>query len=101
VARVTEGLNQIIGEGWDQQKTMEVEIKTVRDELQELKNCITGGNGGHTDEVELKKLQKEMGEMKVEKESAVNSLVRNVKVDAEETLDVERRKCNLVLHGMP
>jgi hypothetical protein len=101
VVKVEEGLNQIRGERLDQQKKMEVEIKKVRDELQEIKNCNTGGSGEHTDEAELKKLQKEMGGMKVEIESVVNNSVRNVKVDVEEALEIERRKCNLVIHGMP
>jgi hypothetical protein len=96
-----EGLNQIRGERLDQQKRMEVEMKKVRDELQEIKNCNTGGSGEHTDEAELKKLQKEMEGMKVEIESVVNNSVRNVKVDVEEALEIERRKCNLVIHGMP
>jgi hypothetical protein len=63
--------------------------------LQEIKNCNTGGGGEHTDKAELKKLQK------VKIESAVNNSVRNVKVDVEEALEIERRKCYLVIHGMP
>jgi hypothetical protein len=101
VVNVEEGLNQIRGERLDQQKRMEVEIKKVRDELQEIKNCNTGGSGEHTDEAELKKLQKEMEGMKVEIESVVNISVRNVNVDVEEALEIERRKCNLVIPGMP
>jgi hypothetical protein len=101
VDKVEEGLNQIRGESLDQQKRMEVEIKKVRDELQEIKTCNTGGSGEHTNEAELKKLQKDMQGMKVEIESAVNNSVRNVKVDVEEALEIERRKCNLVIHGMP
>jgi hypothetical protein len=31
----------------------------------------------------------------------INNAVRNVKVDVEEALEIERRKCNLVNHGMP
>jgi hypothetical protein len=42
-----------------------------------------------------------MGEMKVEIDSVVNNSVRNVKVDMDETLEIERRTCNLVIHGMP
>jgi hypothetical protein len=101
VDKVEEGLNQIRGESLDQQKRMEVEINKVRDELQEIKTCNTGGSGEHTNEAELKKLQKDMQGMKVEIESAVNNSVRNVKVDVEEALEIERRKCNLVIHGMP
>jgi hypothetical protein len=71
---------------------MEVEIKKIRDELQEINNCNTGGSGEHTDEAELKKLQKEMEGTKVEIESVVNNSVRNVKVDVEEALEIERRK---------
>jgi SMC interacting uncharacterized protein involved in chromosome segregation len=37
VVKVEEGLNQIRGERLDQQKKMEVEMKKVRDELQDLK----------------------------------------------------------------
>jgi hypothetical protein len=75
VVKVEEGLHQIREERLDQQERMEVEIKKVRDELQEIKNCNTGGSGEHTDEVELKKLQKEMEGMKVEIESVVNNSV--------------------------
>jgi hypothetical protein len=42
-----------------------------------------------------------MVEMKFEIESAVNHSVRNMQVDVEETLETERRKCSLVIHGMP
>jgi predicted nucleic acid-binding Zn-ribbon protein len=68
--------------------------------LQEIKNCNTRGSGEHTNEAELKKLQKEMEVMKVESESAVNNLVRIMKVDMECVLEIERRKCNLVMHEM-
>jgi hypothetical protein len=51
-------LNQIRGERLDQQKRMEVEIKKVRDKLQDMKNCNTGGSGEHADEVELKSFRK-------------------------------------------
>jgi hypothetical protein len=78
VVKVEDGLNQIRGERLDQQTRMEVEIKKVRDELQEIKNCSTGGSGKHTDEAESKKLQKEMEGMKVEIESVGNNSVRNV-----------------------
>jgi hypothetical protein len=36
---------------------MEMKIKKVREELQEIKNCNTEGSAEHTDDVELKKLQ--------------------------------------------
>jgi hypothetical protein len=101
VVKVEEGLNEIRRERLDQQKKLEVEIKKVKDEMQEIKNCNTGGSGEHMDEAELKKLQKEMEGMKVEIESAVNNSVRNVTVDVEEVLEIERRKCNLIIHGMP
>jgi hypothetical protein len=39
--------------------------------------------------------------MKVEIKCTVNNLVRNVKVGMEEILEIETRKCNLVIHGMP
>jgi hypothetical protein len=61
--------------------------------LQEIKNCNTGGGGEHTDKAELKKLQK------VKIESTVNSSIRNVE-DVDEALEIERRKCKLVIHGM-
>jgi hypothetical protein len=65
VVKVEEDLNQIRQGRLDQQKRTAVEIKEVRGELQEIKNCNTEGSGEHTDEVELKKLQKEIGEKKV------------------------------------
>jgi hypothetical protein len=73
----------------------------VRDELQEMKNCNTGGSGEHTDEAELKMLQKEMEVLKVKIESSMNNSVRNVKVDVEEALEIERGKCSLVIDVMP
>jgi hypothetical protein len=100
VVKLEEGLNQIRGERLGHQKK-ELEMKKVLNELQEMKNCNTGGSGKHTDEVELKKLQKEMEGMIVEIESAVNNLVRNVNVDLEEVPKIEKRKCSLVIHGIP
>jgi hypothetical protein len=70
LVKVEEGLNQIGGERLDQLKRMEVEIK----ELHVMKNCNTGDSGDHTNEVELKKLQKEMREVKVKTQRAVNSV---------------------------
>lgn len=37
--------------------------------------------------------------MEVEIESTVNSSIRNVE-DVDEALEIERRKCKLVIHGM-
>ena len=98
---VEEGLNQVRADRLDQQRKMETEIRKVREELQVIKQGVEKGNREQTDEAEIHKLQKEMGEMKVEIESTVNSSVRHVREDVEETLEIERRKCNLVIHGMP
>jgi chromosome condensin MukBEF ATPase and DNA-binding subunit MukB len=99
---VEEGLTQVRGERLDRQGKMETEFKKVRAELQEIKRGVVEGNTAQTGGGgEIHKLQKEIGEIKVEIESTVNSSVRHVREGVEETLKIERRKCNLVIHGMP
>jgi len=41
-------------------------------------------------------LQKDMGEMK----TVLDNNVKHVKEDVEETLEIERRKLNIVIHGV-
>jgi hypothetical protein len=60
--------------------------------LQEIESGVTEGNREQTVEAEILKLQKEMGDMKVEIEGTVNSSVHHVTEDVKETLEIERRK---------
>ena len=49
----------------------------------------------------LKKLEKEVNDIKTVMDSQVRKTVMVVKEDVEEALEIERRKINLVFHGVP
>lgn len=51
-----------------------------------------------TETTEIKRLQKDTGEKKVEIESTANSSVTYVRQNVEETLEIERWKCKLIIH---
>src|SRR5208282_6252347 len=73
------------------------EWRKMRDELRQLREKKGGSN---QEEEEFVKLQKDVCEMRTEIESKVNSSVKSVKEDFEETLEIERRKTNIVIHGV-
>ena len=49
----------------------------------------------------MEKLQKEMGEMRTEIESKVCNTVKHMKEDVDEAMEIERRKDNIIIHGVP
>lgn len=70
---------------------MDTAFKKVKDELS------AKVNDGQRDEKVVSQLQKELGEMKTK----LDHNVKHVKDDVEETLEIERRKLNIVIHGVP
>ena len=70
---------------------MAIAFKEVKDEL------FAEKNGGNRDEVVFSQLQKDMGEIKIK----LDNNVKHVKDDVEETLEIERRKLNIIIHGVP
>jgi hypothetical protein len=77
------------------------DLKKVREELSEIKKGVPSGERGTNDGDDFKKLEKEMNDMKTEMDSQVRKTVMVVKEDVEEALEMERRKMNLVIHGVP
>jgi hypothetical protein len=57
---------------------MKTEIQKVTDKLCELKHCLVAGGNRLVDLQDNEKLQKEVGEMKMEIESTKNYSVRHV-----------------------
>lgn len=77
------------------------DLKKVKDELGEIRKDVASGEKGINDGEDLKKLEKEVNDMKTEMDSRVRKTVMGVKEDVEEALEMERRKMNLVIHGVP
>src|SRR5664279_3695907 len=72
-------------------KDMEEEMRKVRLELKEVRDSVKGDSSlVLRDEERIEKLHKEVGEMRM-----------NVREAVEEKLEIERRKRNLVIHGVP
>ena len=72
-------------------KDMEEEMRKVRLELKEVRDSVKGDSSlVLRDEERIEKLHKEVGEMRM-----------NVREEVEEKLEIERRKRNLVIHGVP
>ena len=101
VVRVEEELKQVGGRKLVRHEEMEVEFEKIRVVLKEVSEGSSPSGTGNTKEVEIVRLQKEVGEMKAELETKVSTTCRSVKEDVEETLEIERRKYNLVIHGVP
>jgi chromosome segregation ATPase len=79
-----------------------VDIGVVRQKLDVVKTSITREDRRDINEDEdFKKLEKEVSALKTELESKVKKTVIGVKENVEETLEIERRKMNLVIHGVP
>ena len=78
------------------------ELKKVTEELGEIKDCMPSEDRRvMNDEEDFKKLEKEVNDMKTVMDSQVKKTVMVVKEDVEEALEIERRKMNLVIHGVP
>ena len=78
------------------------ELKKVTEELGEIKDCMPSEDRRvMNDEEDFKKLEKEVNDMKSVMDSQVKKTVMVVKEDVEEALEIERRKMNLVIHGLP
>jgi len=88
---------KVIGGKVKQQDVFDNEWRKMREELRQLREKKGGSN---QEEEEFVKLQKDVCEMRTEIESKVNSSVKSVKEDFEETLEIERRKNNIVIHGV-
>jgi len=76
--------------GNDLKAGMDTEFKKVKDEL------FAEKIDGKRDDVVVSNLQKDVGEMK----TILDNNVKHVKEDVEETLEIERRKLNIVIHGV-
>jgi len=79
-----------------------MDLGVVRQELDVVKkSVIRDERKGLNDDEDFKKLEKEVSILKTELDSKVKKTVIGVKEDVEETLEIERRKMNLVIHGVP
>ena len=78
------------------------DLKKVKDELSEIRDCEPHEDRRVMNEEEgFKKLEKEVNDMKSVMDSQVRNTVMVVKENVEEALEIERRKMNLVIHGVP
>jgi hypothetical protein len=75
------------------------DLRKTKVELGEIRGCMPRDD--KRDGEELKKLEKEVNEIKTVMEGKVKRTVMVVKKDVEEALEIERRKMNLVFHGVP
>ena len=86
---------------------MECGLTKVNSDLTKIKETLAEANGmrevGHdgNNGEERKKLEHVVNEMKSEIDCRARRTVKVVKEDVEEALEVERRKLNLVIHGVP
>jgi hypothetical protein len=80
-----------------------MDLRGVRQELDAVKTSVTREDRKELNEHEVfKKLdEKEVSTLKTELNSRVKTTVIGAKENVEETLEIERRKKNLVIHGVP
>lgn len=90
-----ESMTLEIGEMKEQLETLKNELVVVKGEIQERKKEEVV----HSETV--MKEQNEFGIIKMEIEKRMDVSIKNVKDDFEESLEIERRKNNLVVHGVP
>ena len=109
--KVTDKLEEICGiisqAKWrDDISRMKTEINMdlgmVRQELNVVEMSVTHDDRRErNDDEECKKFEKEVRALKTELDSKVIKTVIGVKEHVEETLEIERRKMNLVIYGVP
>jgi hypothetical protein len=77
---------------------MDTAFRRVKDELTIVTDGLTAERiDGRSEEAVFTQLQKDMGDMRTQLENNV----KHVKDDVEEKLEIERRKLNIVIHGVP
>ena len=78
------------------------DLKKVKEEFGEIRDCAPREKRRVVnDEKDVKKLEKELNDIKTVMDSQARKTVMVVKEDVKEALEVERRKMNLVIHGVP
>ena len=84
---------------------MDMAFKKAKDELTTVASKLSTDESDERrvmkDEEEFKKLAKEVNDMKIEMDSQVRKTVMIVKEEVKEALEIEIRKMNLVIHGVP
>ena len=83
-------------------RDMDDELRKVKEELSELRKIkpLSDSDQIHVNDEEVKRLQEEIGEVRNTVENRMDKTVKHVKEDLEEALEIERRKCNLIIHGV-
>jgi len=102
VTKVEEELNQRGSNGLVRMGDMEKEFIKIRFDLKELRRGKVEASGViQLPTQEIDKLHGEMDKMRKVMESRINESVQHVKEDVEESMEIERRKGNVVIHGVP
>jgi uncharacterized membrane protein len=102
VDKVEEELNQRGSNGLVRMGDMEKEFVKIRLDLKELRRGEVEASGvTQMPTQEIVKIHGEMDKMREVMESKVKESVKHVKEDVEESMEIERRKGNVVIHGVP
>lgn len=83
------------------QEQLDEVVQRFESGLKDVKQMVTKGNeDGNPEEQEIQKLQTELDEMKKGMRSQLDSSAKELKDEMEESLEIECRKMNLVIHGL-
>lgn len=95
-------MNKITNKGFVSQEEMSNEIRKVRDEVDQVK-IINEDRATHVvrENADVQKLQNDMEAMKKEIENKMSNTTRVMKEDLDEKMEIERRKLNIIIHGVP
>lgn len=79
---------------------LEAVVKHFDSELKDIRTVTTQVGVGYTAEPEVSKLKTEWDELKSGMTSQINTTVKEMKDDLEESLEIERRRINIIIHGL-
>jgi hypothetical protein len=83
------------------QEQLQEVVQHFESEIEDVKKAVLKGSQDvEKDNPEVQTLQSELAELKSGMTSQLNTTVKEMKEEVEESLEIERRKMNLVIHGL-
>ena len=82
------------------QEQLDEVVKKLGDEMKEVRESMCKDHSSAAKEEGIAKLQVEVSQLKSGMENRLTTTVQEVKEDIEESWEIERRKMNIIIHGV-
>jgi hypothetical protein len=100
LTKVKNDVEDIKSKSYVTKEHLENALKHFDNELKEVKNVSLQGSEGNPTVTEVENLKTEWVMMKNDMTNQMNSTVKDMKDDVEESLEIERRRSNIIIHGL-